>query len=135
MAPTRSKAGPQGQTSLNEILKQSSTHAADGIGQVLLERLYRLQDASQAFVAENGCEIGPIHNFQACPNIWNSSERRKAALQFVAVNGNRKKVKVDFDTEDGNVAPLDTICWKDECAKNPRCLNWLGQETWEQSKL
>lgn len=118
---------------LERPLRENETQEPDDIGPRLLSALYHLTDADRSFQAENGRKISAIHDFEACQNVWQDPQRCRAALELLAVDGNRKKRKTDFNKDDLDDAVFDEVCWKGDCAKNPRCLNWLGQATWEQS--
>lgn len=140
MAPKGPKTPPL-PSGVLKALRENETTEPDDISASLLVRLYRLQDASKPFrmtgskdTAEQGRRITPIHDLKACPNAWDTLERITATLQLEANSGNRKKRKIDADDTGVDDPILNGDCWKSDCAGNPRCLNWLGQSAWEESK-
>ena len=122
-----------------KALEENETGQPDDISDSLLQRLYRLKDADKITKvilkddSDRVLKIGPIHQLKACSNIWDTPEKVKAALQLEANSGDRKRAKLDADLDEGEEPVIPVGCWKSDCAKKPRCLNWLGQSTWEQS--
>ena len=86
--------------------------------------------------------VQAIHNFKTCPDAWSEPAKIRKALEVEhSKDSKRRKRKSSEDdetyTDKGKgkkKAIIQPACNKGTCKDNPRCLNWLGQAQWEDSK-
>jgi hypothetical protein len=86
-----------------------------------------------------GIERPSVHPYKACPNIWKNESGSSEAGNGGPVSISKKRKSSEADDEGystsqakgkGKERAADG-CSSDACKDNPRCLNYLGQEKWE----
>lgn len=136
-----------GESAVVAILKEANVQNAKQITDSTLRKIYKLEDdilaprdaGSSSRGIDSFLTRPRIHDFKACDNAWDTSEKRKEALTREAArtskSGQNKKLRhAPAENKDGQPV-LDPSCSLTNCRDNPRCVNWLGQHLWEDGEL
>ena len=114
---------------------QSNLDASSGAASLSSEQLSRAYGLAPA---PEGSAAAPVL-LRQCPPKWNedqSAEGSKRSSPAVQV------LVLDSSDDEEPAKPLknvtrgkkdDHACSSEHCSNNPRCLNWLGQDKWENA--
>lgn len=123
-------------------LKAHGVTCPTEISDLLLHKLYKLADADLQegphVVTEDSDNEeplgGPLHTYLAHEDAWVDQQFLTHALEvWEQSSSNPKKRKAKAGDKGKGKAKQQEECTPELCRDNPRCLNWLGQASWEAS--
>lgn len=77
------------------------------------------------------------HLHRTCANKWgeggDEAMEKEAAPEVVVLSSSEDELAQGKHANEKSKAKDQVVCSAESCGKNPKCLNWLGQEKWENA--